>query len=76
LVAYTDGVTESENSEGNAFGHKRLESMLGDYRSQDPQKILQHILDELSAHSAGCSQADDITIVVMQVEAQERDKHR
>jgi len=76
LVAYTDGVTESENSEGNAFGHKRLGNMLGDYRSEDPQKILQHILAALSAHSAGCSQADDITIVVMQVEAQERDKHR
>src|SRR5215467_7234876 len=31
--------------------------------------ILQLVLDELSAHSAGCSQADDITLVVSKVEA-------
>ena len=71
LIAYTDGVTESENSDGRAFGHERLERILGERRAQDPQQILQHILDELSVHSAGCSQADDITIVVMRVEAQE-----
>lgn len=74
LLAFTDGVTESESSDGRAFGHERLEKVLGDYRSEEPQEILQQILDELSAHSAGCSQADDITIMVMRVEAQERDK--
>jgi len=69
LVAYTDGLTESENSEGTAFGYKRLESMLAGCCSQNPHQVLQLILDELSAHSAGCPQADDITVVVMQVEA-------
>ena len=68
LVAYTDGLTESENSEGTAFGYKRLESMLAGCCSQNPHQVLQLILDELSAHSAGCPQADDITVVVMQVE--------
>jgi len=69
LVAYTDGLTESENSEGTAFGYKRLESMLAGCCSQDPHHVLQVILDELSAHSADCPQADDITVVVMQVKA-------
>ena len=69
LVAYTDGLTESENSEGNAFGYERLERMLGGCCSQDPHRVLRLILDELSAHSADCPQADDITVVVMQVEA-------
>ena len=68
LVAYTDGLTESENSEGTALGYKRLESMLAGCCSQNPHEVLQLILDELSAHSAGCPQADDITVVVMQVE--------
>lgn len=69
LVAYTDGVTESENSAGIAFGHRRLERILYDCRMQDPPNILQLVLDELSAHSAGCPQADDITLVVSKVEA-------
>jgi len=69
LVAYTDGLTESENSEGTAFGYERLERMLGGCCSQDPHRVLRLILDELSAHSADCPQADDITVVVMQVEA-------
>src|SRR5215467_1496721 len=51
LVAYTDGVTESENSEGNAFGYERLERMLDGCCSQDPHRVLRLILDELSAHS-------------------------
>jgi sigma-B regulation protein RsbU (phosphoserine phosphatase) len=71
LVAYTDGLTEGENSEGDAFGHKRLEKVLLDCRSQDPRKILQLILDEFSAHSTGCPQADDVTLVVMRVQAPE-----
>jgi phosphoserine phosphatase RsbU/P len=69
LVAYTDGITESENSCGNAFGHQRLESMLRSCVSRDPQRILHLILDEVSAHAAGAPQADDMTIVVMGVEA-------
>lgn len=68
LVAYTDGITESENSCGNAFGQQRLESMLRSCLSRDPQRILQLILDEVSAHAAGAPQADDITILVMRIE--------
>ena len=68
LVAYTDGITESENSCGNAFGYLRLERTLRSCLSRDLQRILQLILDEVSAHAAGAPQADDITIVVMRVE--------
>lgn len=69
LVAYTDGVTEAEDSQGAAFGQTRLERSLCDSYAEDPQEVLQQIVDELSAHSAGCSQADDITLVVMRVAA-------
>jgi phosphoserine phosphatase RsbU/P len=69
FVAYTDGITELENSVGDFFGQERLEGILPGCMCQDPQEILQHILDELSAYSAGCPQRDDITLVVMQVKA-------
>ena len=71
LVAYTDGVTESENSEGTAFGQERLKTILCNSTAQDPHEILGDILDQLSAHSAGCAQADDITLLVLRVDANE-----
>ena len=74
LVAYTDGVTESENFAGISFGHRRLERILCACRMQDPHNILQLVLDELSAHSAGCPQEDDITLVVLKVEASDLEK--
>jgi phosphoserine phosphatase RsbU/P len=76
LVAYTDGVTESENFAGIAFGHRRLERILCDCRMQDPHNILQLVLDELSAHSGDCPQADDITLVVLKVEASDLETSR
>jgi len=69
LVFYTDGVTESENSEGRALGHKRLHKVLYDCRTQDPHRILEVILNELETHSVGRPQTDDITLVVTQVDA-------
>src|SRR5215831_1994270 len=68
LVFYTDGVTEAENSEGKAFGHKRLQRVLYDCRTQGPRRILQLIMNELAAHSAGRPQADDITLVIIEVQ--------
>jgi sigma-B regulation protein RsbU (phosphoserine phosphatase) len=68
LVAYTDGITEAENSQGESFGQQRLEKILCDSSAREPQEIQNNILDELSAYSVGCPQTDDITLVVMQVE--------
>ena len=69
LVAYTDGVTESEDSQGATFGQTRQERTLCDSDTEDAQEVLQHIVDELYAHSAGCLQAGDITLVVVRVAA-------
>ena len=68
LVAYTDGVTESMNPDSSPFGQQRLERLLCDCNTDNPEEILQRILEELSDHSAGCAQTDDITIVVLRVE--------
>ena len=71
LVAYTDGLTERENSQGHAFGQIQLENLLSECDFQDPHTILQLILDELSSHSGDYPQGDDITVVVMRVLADE-----
>jgi sigma-B regulation protein RsbU (phosphoserine phosphatase) len=71
LVAYTDGVTESMNPDSSPFGQQRLERLLYGCTTDDPEEILQRILEELSDHSAGRAQMDDITIVVMRVELED-----
>jgi phosphoserine phosphatase RsbU/P len=76
LVAYTDGVTDSENRAGNVFGHQRLEMILRDHGTQGPHNLLQFVLDELCVHSKDCPQADDITLVVIEVEVSEPEKSR
>lgn len=68
LLAYTDGITESQSLAGDPFGHERLLAILCDCDGRDPQEILQRILGELSAHSVGCLQTDDITLLVMRVQ--------
>jgi sigma-B regulation protein RsbU (phosphoserine phosphatase) len=71
LVAYTDGVTESVNPDFSPFGLQRLERLLCDCKTNDPAKIIQRILVELSDHSAGCAQIDDITLFVMRVDPED-----
>jgi phosphoserine phosphatase RsbU/P len=70
LVAYTDGITESEDVDGNLFGSQRLQRILRGCCSRDPQYILREILNHVSAYSMGCPQKDDITLAVMHVDAE------
>jgi sigma-B regulation protein RsbU (phosphoserine phosphatase) len=70
MIAYTDGLTESETPGGRAFGQERLKRILCSCTAEQPEEILQHILRELSAHSAGSPQVDDLTLVVMRVETE------
>jgi len=70
FMAYTDGITESENSAGEPFGQNRLQRILCRQTAGDAQEILRTILLGLAAHSAGRLQSDDMTLVVAQVEDQ------
>ena len=71
LVAYTDGITEAENSEGEQWGMQRLENLLRSPACADstPERIIECILDEVSAFSKGQRQRDDVTLIVMNVQA-------
>jgi serine phosphatase RsbU (regulator of sigma subunit) len=70
LVAYTDGITETENGDGEFWGQQRLENLL---RSRacagaTPERIIKCILDEVSAFAKGQRQRDDVTLIVMNVQ--------
>lgn len=69
LVAYTDGITEAENREGEFWGQKRLETVLRSSSHQTADQIMQAILDKVSVFVNGQAQHDDMTLVVLQVHA-------
>ncbi|HEY2456548.1 MAG TPA: SpoIIE family protein phosphatase [Candidatus Acidoferrum sp.] len=69
FVAYTDGITESENAAAEMWGPDRLENQLRTCRYKTPEEIVQHVLDERFAFAAGQAQRDDMTLVVMRVES-------
>jgi serine phosphatase RsbU (regulator of sigma subunit)/DNA-binding transcriptional regulator YhcF (GntR family) len=68
LVAYTDGITEAENPRSDQWGEQRLEGLLRSCSRESPERIINRILDEVSAFADGQPQRDDATLVVMSVQ--------
>jgi len=70
LVLYSDGVTETRNSDGELFGTERLYEIVHEYMqdSLEPlsaQKLLDQIHNVVRDFSASTSFTDDLTIVVL-----------
>jgi serine phosphatase RsbU (regulator of sigma subunit) len=68
LVAYTDGITEAQNHDGEHWGRQRLETLLQSYSHETPEEIIDRILNEVSTFADGQPQQDDATLVVMGVQ--------
>ena len=68
LVAYTDGITEAQNRNGEQWGRQRLEKLLQSSSRETPQQIIDIILDEVNTFACGQPQQDDATLVVMGVQ--------
>jgi serine phosphatase RsbU (regulator of sigma subunit) len=68
LVAYTDGITESDNAAGEMWGVERLANLLRTCRDKSAEEIIQCILDERFVFANGQPQRDDMTLVVMRVQ--------
>jgi len=68
LLLYTDGVTETENAAGEAFGDRQLERVVGDNRLQPASELSRQVLSELQRwRPAAVNQQDDITLIVVDV---------
>jgi sigma-B regulation protein RsbU (phosphoserine phosphatase) len=65
LFLYTDGLTEAMDATGALFSPERLEQGLRRLQGSGPRQLLRHVMDEVSAFSAGTEQADDITALVL-----------
>lgn len=68
FLLYTDGVTETENAAGEAFGDLQLERVVRNNRLQPAFELSRQVLSELQRwRPAPLNQQDDITLIVVDV---------
>ncbi|HXG64277.1 MAG TPA: GAF domain-containing SpoIIE family protein phosphatase [Blastocatellia bacterium] len=67
LVAYTDGVTEALNAQGEEFGETQLQEVLSTTAHLSAQEIRDEIVKQVQAWCAGAPQHDDLTFIVLKV---------
>ena len=65
LVAYSDGVTETQNPRGDEFGASRLQDVIWRNVDRSASGIRDKIEAELSAFAQGTAAVDDITLVIV-----------
>lgn len=65
LLAYSDGLTEAENSLGEEFGMSRLETLLPELRPLDPESVVRRILKEVDRFLGDARTTDDLSLVVI-----------
>lgn len=65
LFMFTDGINEAMNAEGEEFTEDRLEKILQTVQSENSAVVLKRIHDAIRAHTKGCCQSDDMTMIVL-----------
>ena len=65
LLAYTDGVTEAEDTQGAMFGDDRLREALDRCGRHDAVGVAEAVREAVSRFSAGVPQSDDITLLAL-----------
>lgn len=65
LVLYTDGVTEAMDANGELFGKRRLQAVVGTDAGASAQQLLEAVVDAVQAFTGPDSQSDDIALLVV-----------
>ncbi len=65
LIVYSDGVTESLNTEREQYTAGRLQVLLQNNRELGAEATVNAILESVADHSAGFPQVDDLTLAVV-----------
>ena len=66
---FTDGITEAMNEESDLFGEERLSSLLEEYAHLPPNELQEWILGDVEGFVGSAEQHDDMTIVLLRVDA-------
>jgi sigma-B regulation protein RsbU (phosphoserine phosphatase) len=70
FVLFTDGVTEAMNPSADLFGEFRLQQLVEEHGDLPTDELRERILREVDAFVAGADQHDDMTLILIKVEAQ------
>ena len=65
LLAYSDGMTEAQNLDGEEFGEEQLMSCMRASTHLAPSDLLERLLDTVRQFSTGAAQSDDITLLAL-----------
>lgn len=69
LVAFTDGISEAMNPADEEWGEERFAEAVKSLAGMKARDLLEHLMRAADAFAAGAKQHDDMTLVVMRVEA-------
>jgi len=73
LYLYTDGVTEAMSHDKELFGEERLVKALNENKDYYPQDLLYAIKREVYKYADGAEQADDITMLALKINEENKD---
>jgi serine phosphatase RsbU (regulator of sigma subunit) len=68
LVAYTDGVTDAQNSAGEEFGEQRLREIVANALARPAAEISELVRSRLREFTGPAPPFDDLTLVVVKVQ--------
>jgi serine phosphatase RsbU (regulator of sigma subunit) len=69
FMLYTDGLSEAMNLQGECFGDARLAELVGAHADLPEDELRERILRELGAFAGDAAQHDDMTMVLLRVDA-------
>jgi len=69
IVLYTDGISEAMNPQSDLFGDARLSHLVEEHGHLESGELRERILREVQAFADGADQHDDMTMVLIKVEA-------
>ena len=69
IVWFTDGISETMNEAFDCFGEHRLAQVVEQYAHLPFDQLRSYILAELRAFAGGADQHDDMTMILMKIDA-------
>jgi len=66
VIAYTDGVTESQNKDEELYSDAKFVDFLENWEFTTPKKLIEEIIASVKKHEDGAEQFDDITGLAIQ----------
>jgi phosphoserine phosphatase RsbU/P len=69
LALYTDGITEAMDADSELFGDARLGRLISEHGHLETADLRERILREIESFVGGADQHDDMTMILIKIEA-------